>query len=146
MKKSVFFIIGIVYLMSVVVVTFFGMKINIDQFTKLLTKIEITNYSEIIGNTKYIFFDFDELRENTVKIEYTYAPENADYPDKVSFYISENPDNIKPSANQENPSMLPFMNMNEVVFTAPGTATIVVRAQDGSGCSDMVTVICFPPN
>ena len=44
MKKSVIFLIGIIYIMSIVVVTFFGLQPGVDQFQIYLDNITITTY------------------------------------------------------------------------------------------------------
>ena len=43
MRKSVLFLVGILYLVSIVVVTFFGMQARMDQFKVYVSSVEIIN-------------------------------------------------------------------------------------------------------
>ena len=54
MRKSVIFIISVIYIVSIVAVTFFGMKIRTDQFQIYITNLQITSYDQIVGENKYL--------------------------------------------------------------------------------------------
>ena len=59
MRKSVIFIISIIYVVSIVVVTFFGMKIRMEQFPIIFDTISITSYDEIVSGKKYLTIPYD---------------------------------------------------------------------------------------
>ena len=91
MRKSVLFAIGIIYLVSIVVVTFFGLQLRMDQFQVYMETINITTYDEIRNGKKYLYLEFDEAEGfKSVFIWFDYAPEDATYPDKVKFTITGN--------------------------------------------------------
>ena len=89
MRKSVLFLIGIVFIVSIVVVTFFGMKISFDQFKIYINEIEITNFDREIRGNKYKTVYFNETEGfTTIFIEYKIGPVDASDPDAISFTLS----------------------------------------------------------
>ena len=91
MKKSVIFLIGVLYIISIVVVTFFGLQATIDQFQVYMNSISITSYDQIVNDNKYLIVNFNDTEGYTsVFIEYDYTPSNATHPDRVSFSLVSN--------------------------------------------------------
>lgn len=140
MKKTTIFIIAVVYLLSIYVVTLFGMKIKVDQFEILMEKIEITTYDEIdIKGVKTKNIEFNETVEYTsFQLDYTYSPTNATHSDKVKFVISGN---IKKKDGQEI-TIATVTDFGKVIFTNPGTVTVKILVSDGSGVNDTIRVTC----
>ena len=141
MKKSVMFLIGIIYLLSIFVVTFFGMKIAIDQFKVYMTEIEITNENmKVIDGEKYLIIKFDTVQGYTsLFIDYKTAPNDASNPEKISFRISGN----EYVDNEGVKTIYATVTENgEVTFTRPGQVTITVSTEDGSRLSDSVNILC----
>ena len=140
MKKSVIFLIGVIYILSIVVVSFFGMQPGIDQFQVYMTDIEITNYTTIINDEKYISLAYDEIEGITrVDLEYSYAPDNASYPDRVRYSITGN------TYKDSDGNIVTFATVSStgsVEFLEPGMVTVTITATDGSKVSDSVKIIC----
>ena len=92
MNKSVIFFIAVIYVVSIVVVTFFGLAINMDQFNVYMNKIEITSYDQIYNGDKWLTIKFDEqdADNNSVFVDYITGPDNATHPEKISFTLSNN--------------------------------------------------------
>lgn len=140
MKKTVIFSIAIIYLISIIVVTFFGMQSRLDQFQVYMTKIEITSYDQVVNGNKYTFVDFnDDEGYASMFIEYTYAPDNASYPDKVSFSLSGN---TYIDENGETAYYAEVSANGEIVFYSRKAVVLTIRTTDGSSLSDSVTIIC----
>ena len=134
MKKTIIFSIAIIYLVSIIVVTFFGMQSRLDQFQVYMTDIEITSFDQEVNGNKYLFVDFnDEEGYASVFIDYDYAPDNATHPDRVSFSLTGNTytdDNGETAYN------------GEVVFYSRKAVVLTIRTTDGSSLADSVTIIC----
>jgi len=139
MRKSVIFLIGIIYLVSIVAVTFFGMQIAVDQFKVYMTKIEITNYQRIIDDEKYIIVAYDDVQGYTsVFVDYETGPDNASNPEKIAFRISGNE-----FIDGENRTVYATVTeQGEVTFTRPGHVVVTVLTEDGSHLSDFVNIMC----
>lgn len=140
MRKSVLFAIGIIYLISIVVVTFFGLQPRMDQFKVYMTKIEITTYGRIIDGKKYLNVRLNETEGfvSTI-IDYDYAPDNASNPGSVSFSIEGN------TYKDEDEAIITFAtisNSGELVFYEKGAVTITITTTDGSKLTDSVLVVC----
>ena len=141
MKKSVIFLIGIIYIMSIVVVTFFGLQPGVDQFQIYLDNITITTYDfQSSSGQKYKNVEFDTLEgSGYVKIEYEFGPENASYPYRVKYSLVGN------TSTDENGVTTTFATVNnfgEVTFINEGSVILTITALDGSKVSDSVTIFC----
>ena len=60
MKKSVIFLIAVLYLISIVVVSFFGLQISVDQFQVYMTSLSITSYDQLVNQNKYLTINFND--------------------------------------------------------------------------------------
>lgn len=126
MKKSVVIIIAVIYVASIAIVTFFGLKHNTFFDDIPLEKVEIVN--EGINYTrdgqKYIVIN---PGENTFQIEYIVSPENA-VNKNVNFIIDEQ-------------STIATVDENGLVtFNKMGSVIVYVVADDGYGASDQIEV------
>lgn len=96
MRKPVLFLLGIIYVVSILVVTFFGLQISDDQYYHYIEKVEIISpydkdYYEQTQK-KYLIKEYDDLNitENYVQLDYDVYPKDDDkiHKDKVRYYIS----------------------------------------------------------
>lgn len=141
MKKSVIFLIGVIYVLSIVVVSFFGMQPAVDQFKVYMTDIEITNYTTIANGEKYITLDYNEIEGITrVDLEYSYSPDNASYPNSVKYTITGN---TYKDSNGDVVTFATVSSTGSVEFLEPGLVTVTITATDGSKVSDSVKIICI---
>ncbi len=141
MRKSVILAMAVIYVMSIVVITFFGMSISVDQFQVYMTNIEITNYTGVTNNgTKYLIIEFDNKEGySSVFIDYDTAPDAATYPGKVTFSISGN------TSTNEDGSVETYAEVSkngEVLFYKPQSAIVTISTADGSRLSDKILIIC----
>lgn len=141
MKKSVIFLIGVIYVLSIVVVSFFGMQPAVDQFKVYMTDIEITNYTTIANGEKYITLDYNEIEGITrVDLEYSYSPDNASYPNSVKYTITGN---TYKDSKGDVVTFATVSSTGSVEFLEPGLVTVTITATDGSKVSDSVKIICI---
>lgn len=141
MKKSVVFLIGVIYVLSIVVVSFFGMQPAVDQFKVYMTDIEITNYTTIANGEKYITLDYNEIEGITrVDLEYSYSPDNASYPNSVKYTITGN---TYKDSKGDVVTFATVSSTGSVEFLEPGLVTVTITATDGSKVSDSVKIICI---
>lgn len=147
MKKSVIFTIAIIYLMSIFIVTLFGMKIKVDQFEIYMSDLQITNYDKINKKgikTKTLYFDTETDEYISFFIEYEYKPENISYPEKVRFSLSGQVQIFANASGDPEEIEIATVNANgQVVFTHIGEVTAKVYATDGSGKSDIMILSCL---
>ena len=140
MKKSVIFLIGVLYIISIIVVTFFGLQATIDQFQVYMNSISITSYDQIVNDNKYLIVNFNDTEGYTsVFIEYDYTPSNATHPDRVSFSLVSN---TYVDENGETAYYAQVSATGEVVFYARRTVKLVITTTDGSKLTDSLMIIC----
>lgn len=142
MRKSVIFIISIIYIASIVIVTFFGMQISMDQFPIVFDSIEITSYDEVVSGKKFLYIDFDETEGyGTTFITYKYSPKNVTHPDKVEFAIVGNNEYVDEHGEKHvYASIDQFGRL--VVFKANRLVTVTITTTDDAKKSDTVRVYC----
>ena len=129
MKKSVLLLIGIIYIMSIAVVSFFGLKVQIVGETVYINKIECINENvTTLNGEKYIIVDYYEDPDNplTVQLEWRIFPDNATKK-LVNFVYDE--DSTVATVNK----------LGTVIFNKKGVITVYITAADGAS-SIMETV------
>ena len=141
MRKSVIFIISIIYIASIVVVTFFGMQIKMDQFPIVFKSVEITSYDEIVSGKKFLYIDFDETEGyGSTFITYKYSPNNVTYPEKVEFAILGN------NEYEEDGEIKKYAEISSigelVVYKKNRMVTVTITTLDDGKKSDTVRVYC----
>lgn len=140
MRKSVLFLILVIYLISVVVVTFFGMKARMDQFQIYMNRIEITSFDQKVGDDKYLIVKYNETEGYTsLFIEYEYGPTEATFPEKIKFTLSNNT-YVDDDGNTQYYATI--SQMGELTFFKKKAVKVTLTTMDGSKLSDTVTVIC----
>ena len=132
MKKSVIIIIALVFVISIALVNFLGVKhkvfdevvyVSEISFADENIKIQYDASGEIVG--KSIRLSPDENGNRTYQIKYTVGPEDATNKE-VRFAISS-----KVATVDEN---------GLVTFTKKGDATVTILPADGSDCKDTLTI------
>ncbi len=147
MRKSVMFFIGVLFVISVVVVSFFGMQARLDQFKKYISEIEITSYDQIVGNRKYLVVEFIGEQDTFTTIRYRVAPTDDSITSSVEFLISDNTYTDEDGEKKEfasidkNTGILEFYRY----FEDNHFVTITIRSTDGSNVSDSVSVLLYLP-
>lgn len=141
MKKTIIFLLIAIYAISIVVVTFFGMSIRMDQFKIYMDKIEITTYDTIRRDgikQKNVVFDETFLSEGYVSlfIDYITGPENASNPEKVEFVLVGD----TYEEDGETKYYAKIYPTGELVLYKPCNITVTVRTADGSELSDSLYV------
>ncbi len=140
MRKSVLFFILVIYLISIVVVTFFGMKARMDQFQVYMNRIEITSFDQKVGNDKYLIVKYNETEGYTsLFIEYEYGPNEATFPEKIKFTLSNNT-YVDEEGNTQYYATI--SQMGELTFFKKKAVKVTLTTTDGSKLFDTVTVIC----
>ena len=156
MKKTVIIAILIIYLGSIVIVNFFGLKVKNFEGTKYVEQITCTVVHRGDENVKMnemqnpitpeitmSYFKFipgayspDDLEgnPNVVQLDYHVYPENADERKVKLIYDEQAAERI--CAINDN-------NMT-VVFYAPGSVTIEIVAADGSNVKKVMQVAAMP--
>lgn len=147
MKKSVLLLIMIIYIASIVVIGFFGVKIGSYNVTLYVQQIELLNefeYEQGVNpnapdfnpddHIKYIKFKFTPYEDessnpNYVQLMWKVLPENATYRG-VTFVYGEN---SKASVNE----------IGTVIFTGKTTLTIYITSTDGTNLRTIVSVIAY---
>lgn len=130
MKKSVIILIGIIYILGLVLVNTFGLKIAEFQNKVYVDKIEFTNDEIFIEDNgeeqiKRITVYFSE--SPTYQLEWEYTPDNATET-KVSF-------------STEGTKDIGTIDENGLVtFNKKGIMIVYIRTLDGSSKSDSVTI------
>ena len=131
MKKSVVILIAIIYVASIALVTFYGLKHNTFFEDKPVERVTITNEGISYTSTgeKYVALLPDENGNRTYQITYEVTPDDA-YNREVDFVID---DGVTYATVDEN---------GLVTFNAPLKSAIVyVVATDGSGAKDKITIV-----
>lgn len=122
MKKSVLLLIGIIYILAVATVSFFGLKVQIVGETVYINRIECINEDiKIYNDEKYIIVDYYDDPDNplAVQLEWRIYPDNATKK-LVSFVYDET-------------STVATVNkLGTVIFKESGAITVYITAADGS--------------
>jgi len=156
MKKTVIIAILLIYLGSIVVVNFFGLKVKNFEGTKYVESITCTvvhrgddnaNMKEMenpmLPGVTITYFKFipgayspDDLENNpnVVQLDYHVYPENAD-DRKVKLEYDE--------TAAERVCVINDTNMTVVFFT-PGSVTIKIVAADGSNVKKEMQIAAMP--
>ena len=130
MKKSVVILIGIIYVASIALVSFFGLKFKVFDEIIPVESIELLNEglkeNETWGN--YVVISPDESGEWRYQIKWRVHPDNAS-DNSVSF--SYDKQNDAATVNE----------LGLVTFTKPGICEVTLIPKDGSDTSVKITII-----
>ena len=137
MKKSVVILIGIIYIASIFVVGFFGMKIKAFNTIIYITDIECTNEEVVtkIDGTKEIEFDYDASKddmENSLILTYSIYPSNATKKAVQVVYDEKH----KLIRNE-----LWVVDGLVITFKSRGSLTFQLKSQDGSNVIETINIV-----
>ena len=76
MKKIVVLIISIIFVLSIALVSFFGLKIRTLERTIYVDKVELLNETRNYYGDEYIIIDFDEIDPDNNQVQLGLIPEN----------------------------------------------------------------------
>ena len=132
MKKSVIVVIGIIYVLAIVVVSFFGLKIETFNEIIYIEKIECTNEEMKMGKDGigYIVVNYVEDLENPTSVQLKWHV----YPDDASRKSVD-------FVYDETRTVGTVNEFGTVIFNKKGTITVYITATDGSSKSAAVKVI-----
>lgn len=142
MKKSVVILIGIIYVASIFIVGFFGMKIKAFDTIIYITDIECTNEDVITkpNGTKEIKFDYDATKdamENTIIITYEVFPKNSTLKGRDAVKLSY--DTKHKLITEE----LWIIDGLTITFRSKGVLTIYLESLDGSNIIETINIIAY---
>ena len=129
MKKSVIVLIGVIYVLAVFAVSFFGLKTQVYNEKVYISNIEIMNEGVKVTTVgeNYVIIDYDEESPYFI-IQRKIYPEDATT--KVVEYVY---DTTNPFASVDSTGV--------VTFTSAGAITVYVTAKDGSGVVTTLKII-----
>ena len=137
MRKSVVFFISIMFIASIVVV-----QVRIDQFKTYITKIEITTYDKIVGDTKYLTIDYVGSNDTFVAIRYNITPDVDTVKDAIKFSISGNTYKDEEGTTHTFADIKPENGILEFFEYTTRAVTITIYPTDGGAASpDRVVVM-----
>lgn len=130
MKKSVVILIGIIYVASIALVSFFGLKFKVFDQIIPVERIEILNEglkeNDMWG--KYAIVNPDENGDRRYQIKWRVYPDDAS-DNSVDF-----------SYDLQN-TVATIDEMGVVTFSKPGMIKITLIPKDGSDTSAVITII-----
>lgn len=128
MKKSVAILIGIIYVVSIVVVGFFGLKIKGFDTTTYVTEVTFigNEIEEMEDGTKYVTIEYNNT--HTYQLKWRVTPDDATHPE-VRFGYDETTD--VGNVSQE----------GLVTFYKPGVISVYIHSTDGSSKNDYIKVV-----
>ena len=131
MKKSVIVLIGVIYIMAIAIVSFFGLKVDTFNETIYVTKVECTNDDVKIASdgSKYVVIPFVDDVDNptTYQIEWRVHPDDATTK-FVSFVYNKEKTHV--TVNE----------FGTVIFHKKGAITVQITSTDGTVKSDSITI------
>ena len=133
MKKSVIILIALIYIASIALVSFFGLKFKVFDEIVYVSSIELLNTDIKEANeTQKLEYDYyvvirpnAETGERRYQIEYRVHPDNATN-QEVDFVYDESIEGVSVSED------------GIVAFDGPGSVIVSVVAKDGGGEETMV--------
>ncbi len=130
MKKSVVISIGIIYALSIFLVTFFGLRHKSFNEIIYVSQVEIIepNASFTSDGTKYIVLSPDANGKREYQLVWTVIPDNVTNP-RVTFDYDKQKSNVSVDEN------------GLVTFTSKGSVDVSVTAADGTSQSDTIKII-----
>ncbi len=128
MKKSVIILIGIIYIMAIVTVSFFGLKIGEFDSTTYVTNVEFTNSNieKLKNGDKIIYVTYSE--NATFQLEWEVTPNDATHKEVNIIYDSA--------------TTVGSVDQNGLVtINSKGVLKITISSVDGSAKKDSLKLI-----
>ena len=131
MKKSVVIIIGVIYGLSIICVTLFGLKHKSFNEIIYVSQVEIIEENANIrqsDGTKYIVLSPDDNGVRQYQLVWVVSPDNAN-DTSVTIDYDKQKKNVSIDEN------------GLVTFTAPGSVDVTITSCDGTQASDTIKII-----
>lgn len=130
MKKSVVILIGVIYGLSILLVTFFGLKHKSFNEIIYVSQVEIIEpkASYTSSGLKYIVLNPDENGKREYQLMWKVSPEDA-HNTQVDFVYDTQKKHVSIDEN------------GLVTFTTSGSVDITIMATDGTSQSDTIKII-----
>ena len=158
MKKSSIFVIIVAFILSIFMISFYGLAVRTDHFTTYIRNVEITHCTVINDGSRldYQWVGKEENRRKVARLDYaigeggsiglylehTVEPETIKS-DQYEFEIVDGNETFVVIENEE-PVEYYYAELirNKLTINHPCSIKIVLRALDGSGKEDSLTIIC----
>lgn len=130
MKKSVIILIGVIYIMAIAVVSFFGLQMEMFNETIYVEKVECINEDIIVTSSgnKYINIKYSSDEEtNVVQLEWKVTPDNATNKSVRFVYDEES-------------KVAEVTKFGTVIFYKKGTITVTITTTDGSAKNETIKI------
>ena len=143
MKKSSVFILLLTFLLSIFLISFFGLQVRDEHMKRYFSKAEFINTEvmEFSGKQyKYLIHEFDpEHAPSVMYLEYVVEPADVTDSDGYEFIIVGGNGTFI-----DNEEEYPYAEINKdrVTFYHECDITVMLRTTDGSGLSDQVIIYC----
>lgn len=135
MKKSVIILLAIIYIASIALVSFFGLKFKVFEEIVYVERIELLNEGlEDTGSDefgKYAIVHPDENGEWRYQIKYRVHPDEATNSEVEFSYDTQN-------------TAVTVDENGVVTFTEPAAVTITITPKDGTDSKAIITIIATP--
>ena len=130
MKKSVLIVIGLVYIASILIIGFFGMRQVVYSNIIYVGEIECIN-EEARDMSEYKLIIVDYIEGNTgVQLSYRVTPDDATNKDVRFIY-------------DENQTVATVTDLGTVVFNSPGLIVVRIASTDGTIASETVWIVAI---
>ena len=158
MKKSSIFVIIVAFILSIFMISFYGLSVRTDHFTTYIKNVEITHCT-VINNGSRLDYQYIGKGENRRKVarldfaigeggsiglylEHTIEPDTIPS-DQYEFEIVDGNEKFVVIVDEE-PVEYYYAELvkNKLTINHPCSIKIVLRALDGSGKEDSLTIIC----
>lgn len=131
MKKSVIVLMAVIYIISIAIVSFFGLKIDTYNAKSYVEKVEITNEDVKYDykNEKYVVINYvaDDNGIVSYQLNWRVYPDNATNKSVKFVY-------------DEQRGIASVNKFGTVIFNKKGVVTVEIKANDGSSKSDKITI------
>lgn len=155
MKKSSIFVLIVTFIISIFLINFYGLSVRTDHMKSYIKNVSmdsltLINTGESIefktaGKIKYARVNFALAEEGSLSffIEHTIDPETAES-DTYEFVILSGNEEFEVIEDEEvRTYYYAELAKNKLVINHVCSLVIELRALDGSGRSDKVTIICM---
>lgn len=152
MKKSSIFILVITFIVSIFVISFFGLQVRDEHMKRYFTRAEFIN-TEVIdmpdgSKIKYVNVTINEEDGMgyfyiTYGQYYIVAPEDSTDSDGYEFIITSEVPTFTDSQGKE--QAYAEIYKEKVTFYHECAVNVMLRTTDGSGLSDTLLIVCDAP-
>jgi len=154
MKKSSIFVIIVAFILSIFMISFYGSSVRTDHFTTYIRTLEITHLTiindgsrldyQMLGERKVARFDYAIGGGGSIGlyIEHTVEPDSIGT-DQYEFEIVDGNETFVVMEN-EVPVEYHYAELmkNKLTINHACSIKVVLRALDGSGKEDSISIIC----